>query len=116
MSFKRKFGEAYIKFKVRSGRGGTFTSELEGLKNALQSGGIIVILINTYFHVLAPWWVLPLAWVVQKVFEYCMGFLDEKHLKWWAFETKYMQENKDINPFQHELMLTLKDIKKKLDG
>lgn len=113
-TLKRTFGETYIKFKIRSGRGTTFTNEIEGLLNAIQRGGVIILLINTYFHVLAPLWLLVAAWLLQRTFEYFMGWLDEKHLKWWAFENHYLQNNKNINPFQNELLERIKNIENKL--
>lgn len=108
MSFKRKFGEHYMLFKIRSGRGGTFTAEIDGIVNAFQRGGIIILLINTYFHWLPPLWILPVIWGLQKGFEYMMGFIDEHHLGWWKFQSEYEQRN--INPWSQEVICKLNNI------
>lgn len=115
MSFKKRAGEAYIKYKIRAARGNTFTTELDGILNAFQKGGMILLLISTYFHVLVPLYILPLLWLAQKSFEYCMGYLDEHYLGWWKFETRYMNENVNINPYQVELMSHIKRIEEKID-
>lgn len=112
MSWKARLGTAYIKYKIRVGRGSTFTSEIDGLVGAFQKGGVIVLLISAYFHVLVPLYVLPVLWLIQKGLEYVLGWYDEKHLKWWAFETKYQQNNPDINPFQYDLLRRVKRIER----
>lgn len=113
-SFKRRLGESYMLFKIRSGRGGTFTAELDGIVNAFNRGGILIILFNTYFHWLPPIWILPIIWAIQKAFEYGMGFYDEKHLGWWRFSSDYEQRN--INPYSQELLSRIKNIEKKIYG
>lgn len=116
MGWRRSLGTAYIKYKIRVSRGNSFTSEINGILSAFQHGGIILLLISTYFHVLVPLFVLPVVWVTQKIVEYLIGYYDEKYMKLWAFETKYQQQNKDINPFQFELMQRLRRIEKKLNN
>ena len=111
MSIKRSIGEAYVKYKIRVGRGASFTNEIEGLKNAFTSGGVIIILVKTYTNVLLPLWVLPVVWALQKLTEYALGWYDEKKLGWWKFENHYMQSNPEINPVQHEILETLRDLK-----
>lgn len=113
-SLKRRIGEVYIKYKIRVGRGQTFLAEIDGVINAFQKGGIILLLISTYFNYLLPLYLLPLFWILQKIIEYFLGWLDQKHLGWWRFETRYMQENENINPFQAELMSRIKNIEDKL--
>ena len=108
---RRKLGEAFIKYRLRVGRGSVFTAELEGLKNALAYSSVLILTINQYFHWLAPLWVLPVAWIVQKVFEYGMGYLDEKVLGWWAAENRYKYVNTD--PFMMELMEKVDKLLKK---
>lgn len=108
-SIKRKFGENYMLYKIRSGRGATFTAEIEGLQNAFQKGGVLILLIDAYFKWLPPIWILPVMWAAQKSFEYFMGWLDEKHLGWWRFSSEYEQRN--INPWNIEMMQTVKEIK-----
>lgn len=94
--------------------GAAYLSEIEGLKNALQSGGVIVLLISAYWHVLVPIWVLILAWAVQKVIEYSMGYLDEKYLGWSAAQNRYATST--MNPFFSEMSKEIKEIKSILYG
>lgn len=102
MAWKRKFGEAYILYRIRSGRGASFTGELDGLLNALQRGGVIILIINQYFHWLTPLWLLPAFWLAQKLFEYFAGWYDEKKLGWWQFENNYVTAN--TNPYMVKMM------------
>ncbi len=111
-SFKRKLGERYIKYKIRTNRGATFTAEIDSLKNALQTTGVAVLMINTYFHVLTPLWVLPALWLTQKVIEYCLGLLDERVLHWWHFENEYNSRN--LNPWNREVLDRIINIENKL--
>lgn len=111
MSLKRTLGEKYGKYKVRVGRGSTFTAEVEGVQNALTKGGILILVVQQYTGWLAPIWILPIAWVIQKSFEYFMGWLDEKHLGWWRYEQDYVAKN--INPWQQEVSEILKKIHEK---
>lgn len=109
-TLRRSIGEIFVIYRLRSSRGTIFTNEFEGMINAATRGGIIIMLINQYFHVLAPLKYLFIAWILQKGFEYFMGWLDEKHLGWWKFETHYLQNNPEINPFQNELLERVKNI------
>ena len=109
MSLKRKLGDLFIKYRLRVGRGSVFTSELEGLKNALAYSSVLILTINQYFHWLAPLWVLPVAWLAQKIFEYLMGWYDEKVLGWWAAENQYVTVN--TNPFLVSMDKKLDEIK-----
>lgn len=111
-TFKRRFGEAYMLFKIRAGRGSVFTSELEGVLNAFTKGGVIILLIDKYFHYLVPVWILPVAWATQKIFEYLAGYYDEKELGWWRFSSEYEQRN--INPWNQEVMEKLNDMQTQL--
>lgn len=111
-SWKRIFGEAYMLFKIRSGRGGTFTAEIDGLVNAFNRGGIIIILINTYFHWLPPIWIIPLIWLLQKGTEYLLGWYDQNHLHWQQFETDYTARN--LNPWNVELLNRVKNIENEI--
>lgn len=99
-------------YKIRSGRGATFTQEIDGLQNAFQKGGIIILLINSYFHWLPPLWTLPILWVFQKGVEYFFGWYDEKYLGWWHFQSQY--EARNINPWNIEVMEKLSNIHNKL--
>jgi len=94
---RRKLGELFIKYRVRSGRGAVFTAEIQGLRLAFTEGGVILIVINQYFHVLAPLWIIPLFWLLQKAFEYFAGWYDEKYLGWHRAENNFIIAN--TNPF-----------------
>ena len=104
-------GDKYSHYRRWSGRGAVYLSEIEGLKNALSSSGVIVLLINEYSHWLAPLWAIFALWVLQKYLEYKMGKLDEAKLKWWQKENnfKYLTD-----PFMQELMEKVKRIENKL--
>ena len=113
------FGDKYAKYRIRSGRGAVYLSEIEGLKNALSTSGVLILLINEYFNWLAPLWVIFALWLFQKTFEYFAGLYDELRLGWWQKENrfKYM-----VDPFMQELMEktktneeTLKRIEEKLN-
>lgn len=108
---KELLGDIFVKYRTRSGRGGVFTSEVDGLLNSFQRGGIIILIINSYFHVLTPLWILPVVWLAQKVFEYTMGWYDEVHLHWWQAENRYKYVN--LDPFMVELMEKINEINKK---
>lgn len=109
---KRKLGELFIKYRVRSGRGGVFTSEIDGLLNAFQRGGVVILLINSYFNILTPLWILPVFWLAQKLFEYGMGWYDEKVLGWHRAENNFIIAN--TNPFLVKMDEKLDEIKEKL--
>lgn len=108
MTLRRKFGEAYILYKIRSGRGSSFTGEVDGLLNAFQRGGVLILIINQYFHWLTPLWLLPVFWIIQKAIEYYLGYKDEKKWGWWKFENNYVTAN--TNPFMAKMMEHLKTI------
>lgn len=54
MNWKRRLGEAYIKYKIRVGRGSSFTAEIEGVQNAFQKGVLLFLLLKhtpvSYLH------------------------------------------------------------------
>lgn len=99
---RRKIGELFIKYRVRSSRGAVFTSEIDGLLNAFTRGGVIILIINQYFHIRTPLWILPAIWASQKVFEYGMGTLDFYYLKWWQEENNYVSSQ--TNPYLVKMM------------
>lgn len=107
MSLKRSFGEMYIKYKVRVSRGSSFTAEIEGIQNAFQKGGVIILLIKAYTGYLPPLWILPIIWFLQKMFEYNMGKYDQEKLHWHQFENKFASE---LNPWNNEVLERLKNI------
>lgn len=113
MKVKRRLGEAYALYRLRVGRGTAYTSEVQGLLDALQKGGVIILIVHSYFHVLPPLWLLPIFWLTQKIFEFGMGLLDEKYLHWWQFENNYQSEH--LNPWNKELMDAVRRIEKKLE-
>lgn len=106
-TWKRRFGEAYIKYKIRVARGSSFTSEVEGLQNAFQKGGVLILIIKAYTGYLPPLWILPIIWVAQKVFEYFMGKYDQEKLHWHQFENQFASE---LNPWNTEVLERLKNL------
>lgn len=112
MTVKRKIGEAYVRYKLRTGIGQAYTGELEGIKNAITSGGILVILAKTYFDILLPLWVIIVAWAIQKAIEYALGYADEKYFHLTAYQNNYQAEH--LNPHQKDIKDRLKDIQTRL--
>lgn len=109
---RRKIGEIFIKYRVRSSRGGVFTSEIQGILNAAVQGGVIISVVHLYSNYLLPLWVVPLLWLAQKSFEYFMGLIDEKHLGWWAQENNFIIAN--TNPFLVNMDKKIDDISRRL--
>lgn len=108
MKLKRKLGETYVKYKMRVGRGSSYTGEINGLLNSLSQAGIIVLLVKNYTGYQVPFYVLPVFWIIQKSIEYTLGHLDEKYLHWWQFENNYLARN--LNPWNQEVMEKLNTI------
>ena len=111
-SLKRIVGEVYIKYRIRIGRGGTFTSEVTSVLNSVQQGGILIILISQYTHWLMPLWLIPALWFLKQALEYFLGWLDQNHLHWQQFENQYTAEF--LSPWNIEAMERLKRIEDKL--
>lgn len=111
-SLKRRIGETYILYKIRVARGAVFTSEIDGVLNSFQKGGVIILLINSYFHWLPPLWLLPVLWAVQKALEYFLGWLDQNHLRWQHFENEY--NSRYLNPWNEDLLNRVKSIEEHL--
>lgn len=105
-------GDRYAKYRIRSGRGAVYLSEIEGLKNALSMSGVLVLLINEYTGWLAPLWVIFMLWFIQKFIEYGMGWLDQKHLGWWIAENRFKTMSSD--PVIVEILERVKNIESKL--
>jgi len=112
MTFKRKLGEAYGRYKVRIGRGASFTGEISGFISGLGSASAITLLINSYTEIKIPFYVLPIVYVTQKLLEYTLGYLDEKYLHWWHYENEYVSRN--LNPWNQEVMEKLNFIKENM--
>lgn len=111
-TLKYKIGSIFIKYRIRSGRGQVFTAEFEGLLSAIQKGGVIILLIKTYFGFLPPVWVLPIIWFGQRILEYILGLWDEKYLHWWMFENNYNSEH--LNPWNKDLKDRIIDIQQRI--
>ncbi len=115
MSFKEKLfraGKNYIDFRMRSGRGATYTAELTSLLDNATRAGAITILLKTYCNVLLPWWSFPILCIVQKVIEYNVGKWDEKHGGLWRYENGYQAQR--LNPWNDAVIQKLENIEKKL--
>ena len=106
-------GDRYAKYRIRSSRGAVFTSEIDGLLSSFTRGGVVILIINQYFHILTPLWILPAVWIIQKVFEYMMGFIDEYYLGWHKAENNLIACN--TNPFLVSLRDKLNEVNNKLD-
>lgn len=112
-TLKRKIGRIYILYKIRVARGSTFTAEIDSLVNSLQRAGIVFLIVDRYFHALAPFWLLPTLWLLQKIVEYFLGWFDQEHLHWQHFENEFMSYN--LSPWNDEMLKLTKDINNKLN-
>lgn len=108
MSLKYKLAEAFVKFRARCGRGSSFTGEIQGFVNAFSQGGIILLIVDRFFDILLPLWILPLVWLFQKMVEYSIGRYDEKYLGLWHLEARYIPYN--IDPWKKEVLGRIKNI------
>lgn len=97
----------YIRFRMRSGRGSSFTAELTSLLDNATRAGAVTVLLDKYAHITLPWYVFPLLWVIQKVIEYNIGAWDEVHGT-WKYENGY---NAELNPYLTEMRKDIKEIK-----
>lgn len=111
-TWKRRLGEAYIIYKFRSGRGDALLNIVTGTIEVAQKYGLVVLLIDRYFHWLAPVWVVAVVLVFKKIFQYFLGLWDFKHLGWWKFESDY--SSRELNPWNSELMDRLKDVQTRI--
>jgi len=112
MNTKRKIAELLAKWRRRCGRGDSLTSDIKGMIVAASTGGVIILLIEKYTGWLMPIWFLIVFYVVQKIAEYFIGWLDQKHLGFWRVESEW--EQKHISPWEQKKMKLLEEINKKL--
>ena len=98
----QEIGLMVAKFRLRANRGNTWTGEVKGLILVFSSGGVILLLVDRYFGILPPLWILPVIWVAQKLFEVIIGRIDEKYLKFWQIENEYLSRH--TNPWNSELL------------
>lgn len=106
-----RISRKYIRFRMRSGRGGTFTAELNAVLDNATRAGAVTILLKTYLNILLPWWIFPVVYITQKVIEYYIGLWDEHHGT-WKYENGY---NANLNPFNTELLERIKHIETSMD-
>lgn len=112
-SLKRIIGEIYVKYRIRIGRGATFTSEITSILNSIQQGGILVLLLNQYTHWLMPIWFIAFLWVFKQGLEYLMGWYDQEHLHWQQFENQFTSSQ--LNPWNDELMRKIDNLQEDLN-
>lgn len=105
-----KSSKIYIRFRMRSGRGSTFTAEMTSFLDNATRAGAITILLKTYANIVLPWWVFPIIYITQKTIEYHIGRWDEKHGTW-----RYENEiNAGLNPWNDKVWESLQEIQKKI--
>lgn len=104
----------WAKYRNRSGRGNALTGELKGLFLILSQGGVLLLVIERFFGILLPLWVLPVFWIIQKIVEYYLAKFDQKVLKFWQAENDFA--SRQTNPFNDELLSRIKNIENKLNG
>lgn len=108
-----KLGTLYANYRLNSGRGGIFTAEIMGIMQAMTQGGVIILLLDSYFHIKPPIWIIPIIWIIQKSFETFMGWLDREHLHWWQKENNLAKIHTE--PFLVAMDDKLKKILEKLN-
>jgi hypothetical protein len=105
-------GKQYFKYKIRSGRGGTYTSEITVILDNLTRIGAITIIAKTYFNIIFPIWLYIVIYLIQKTIEYFIGWWDENHFGLWKYENEY--SSRRLNPWNTELMEKIDEINSKL--
>ena len=105
----KKYGRYLAKWRLRTARGNAWTSEIKGMIAFASSGGVILLVMDRYFSILVPLWILFVLWFIQKIVEYVMGRIDEKYLKFWQIETEYA--SRELNPWNAELMDKIDEIR-----
>lgn len=102
-----RISKKYIRFRMRTGRGATFTAELTSLLDNATRAGALTILFKTYLNFLMPWWIFLSVYLLQKFIEYKIGEWDEVHGT-WRYENA---QNADLNPRMVEIKQLLEEIK-----
>jgi len=100
--------DAYVKFRQRAGRGNSLTSELKGIYTAFVGGGVIILLVEKKWGVLLPLWIIPVAWIAQKVVEVWLAWFDQNKLGIWQREVSWIRKN--IDPIEQEKMRILRKL------
>jgi len=100
--------DAYVKFRQRAGRGNSLTSELKGIYTASVGGGVIILLVEKKWGVLLPLWIIPVAWIAQKVVEVWLAWFDQNKLGIWQREVSWIRKN--IDPIEQEKMRILRKL------
>jgi len=109
---KKQWGMWFAKYRARCARGNSFTGEITGALDGISKGGIIILLLDRFLHVTIPLWILLLIWFLQKIFEYFLGWYDEKKLKFWEIETDYIPTR--ISPYMRGLKKDIEIIKEEI--
>lgn len=105
-------GKRYIDFRLRSGRGATYTAELTSILDNATRAGAVTILLKTYCNFVLPWYTFFVLYFIQKFFEYQIGRWDERHGGLWRYENKFQAER--VNPWNDRVIKYLEEIKEKI--
>lgn len=99
----------YIRYRHWSGFGNSVTADFKGLVETFTAGGVFILWIQARYGILLPYWILPLAWLFQKIGEL---IITKICYRWrvWQEDTKYIQDN--INPIEKEKMRILRKLEK----
>lgn len=104
------WGKRYIDWRLRSGRGATYTAELTSFLDNATRAGAVTILLKTYCNFVLPWYTFILLYLIQKLIEYHIGKWDEKHGGLWRYENGYQAER--LSPWNDTVLEKLKQIEK----
>ena len=108
-NWKRKIANLWIAQRFFQGRGITYTSWVNGLFQAIQTGGMVFVLIKLATGNMPPMWIIPIVWFLQMLGETWLGFKDYKKWKIAQRESLY---GFPYSPFAIEQLQRLKNIEK----
>lgn len=81
VSLKRKVSNSWVAQRYYQGRGAAYTTWFNGLSNSIQTGGIIMLLLQSLTGHKPDLWILPILWFIQTVTETWLGLKDYKYWK-----------------------------------
>lgn len=109
---ERKVAESLAKYTLRTGRGGGLIGQITDMGRDMLQGTVFIFAINEVIGLSIPVLWLPIIVVGKKGCEYLLGWFDEK-VGFWKIENDYASRR--INPFNKELLDTIKRIEEKVE-
>ena len=77
-SWKRGLYNLWVGQRFFQGRGIVYTSWINGLFQAIQTGGMVFVLIKLATGSMPPMWIIPVLWFLQMAIETLIGIKDYK--------------------------------------